>query len=364
MRAANRTERAPPDPLRSKKGHAQKTNALLYFEVKMIRLFSKNNLQEVAALAAYGFFVHLNLLILRPALPDVNGSWLYNSIMGFVDLITFGIPFLQALLFLLLSFGMAYAVYQLYRDLELTDAPSLLVPFCAFLLLGMFNRFFYFSPGFFAVFFLLYAARRLFAAYNRRALSPIFDAAVLIGIAGLIFAPSFFFIAFLCYYLLFIRTTNWRAWALSITGLLLPVYFLGAYLILTNQSSFVELDDFVANNRGAAIWRSLEPWRIAAFFAVLGIFGFTLSILFPHRFARNNIFMKDHFSMVLVMLGLSILAVLGFETYENSGFAFFIISLPMLLAYSFGAHHNVLKAEIIHVTLVLILLVFQYGPLL
>jgi len=330
----------------------------------MIRLFLKNNLQEVVALAAYGFIVHLNLLILRPTLPVVNGSWCYNSIMGFVDLITFEVPFLQALLFLFLSFGMAYAVYRLYQELELTEAPSLLVPFCAFLLLGMFNRFFYYSPGFFATFFLLYAARRLFAAYNRRALSPIFDASVLVGIAGLIYAPSFLFIAFLVYYLLFIRTTNWRAWALSITGLCLPIYFLAAFLYLGDRIVFWQLDNFMAVSNGLAIWQTLEPWRIVAFFAALGIFGFTLSILFPHRFARNNIFMKDHFSMVLVMLGLSILVVMGFETHENSAFAFFIISLPMLLAYSFGAYHNVLKAEIIHVTLVLLLLVFQYGPLL
>lgn len=317
----------------------------------------------MVGLGAYGFFVNLNLLILRPALPELNGTWLYNAIMGFVELVTFDVPFLQALLFLGMSFLLVYLLHLLYKDLEITEAPSLLVPFCAFLLMGMFNRFFYYAPSFFAAFALALALRRIFAAYHKRSVAPIFDAAFLLGLSCLIYSPNFVLVFFLGFYLLFIRSTTWREWALSIVGLLLPFYLLAAYTYLTGQFDVGTLSSFRNDGAALRIWQTLEPWRIAAFFIVLGILGYGLSILFPYRYARNNIFMKDHFSMILLLLVLLIVAVLGFETQHNSGFALLVVPLSLLLAFSFGAYRNVLKAEIIHVTLVLILLVFQFGPL-
>ena len=143
------------------------------------------------ALGIYGCLTNFNLLMLRPDLPKLQGTWLYNAMRTFVELITFEIPFLQALLFILLSFLLVYLIHLLYKDLEITEAPSLLVPFCAFLILGMFNTFFYYAPSFFAVFALVLALRRLFAAYNKRAVSPIFDAAFLLGLAILFYTPCF-----------------------------------------------------------------------------------------------------------------------------------------------------------------------------
>jgi len=316
------------------------------------------------ALAAYGLFVNLNLLILRPELPDLDGTWFYNALMGFVDLISFDIPFLQALLFIVMSFVLVYLIHLLFQDLEITETPSLLIPLCSFLLMGMFNSFFYYAPSFFAAFALVLALRRVFTAYHRRGVAPIFDAAFLFGLATLIYSPCVCLVFFFIYYLLFIRSTSWREWALSFVGLCLPVYFLVTYLYLTGQFSFGQLSDFSSTKSGLAIWQAIEMWRALGFFAVLSILGYNLSILFPYRFARSNIFMKDHLSMILVLLGLIIILLVGFETYEKSGFALVVIPLSALLAYSFGAYFNVIKAEIIHVTLVLILLAFQFGPLL
>ncbi|HTB30601.1 MAG TPA: DUF6427 family protein, partial [Bacteroidia bacterium] len=69
---------------------------------------------------------------------------------------------------------------------------------------------------------------------KERALSEAFDAGLFVGIATLIYIPSMVFLILLWIGLLIIRTINWREWACTIIGFLLPFLFTYTYNIVFN----------------------------------------------------------------------------------------------------------------------------------
>ncbi|HTA27923.1 MAG TPA: DUF6427 family protein, partial [Bacteroidia bacterium] len=71
---------------------------------------------------------------------------------------------------------------------------------------------------------------KLISSYmNERALSEVFDAGLFVGIATLFYIPSMLFLILLWIGLLILRTINWREWACTIIGFLVPFLFTFTY---------------------------------------------------------------------------------------------------------------------------------------
>lgn len=87
-----------------------------------------------------------------------------------------------------------------------------------------------FYPSLVASLFLVIAVNRLISSYMKeRALSDVFDAGLFVGIATLFYIPSMIFLVLLWIGLLIIRTINWREWASTLIGFLLPFVFTFTY---------------------------------------------------------------------------------------------------------------------------------------
>ncbi|MFO7658932.1 MAG: DUF6427 family protein [Bacteroidales bacterium] len=86
------------------------------------------------------------------------------------------------------------------------------------------------SPVVFASLLLLLAIFRIFASYKYEGIAyHYFDAALMVSFSGLIYFNSVFFIFFIWIGLLLFRVPNWREWAFSVIGFLLPYLFLFGY---------------------------------------------------------------------------------------------------------------------------------------
>jgi hypothetical protein len=87
-----------------------------------------------------------------------------------------------------------------------------------------------FYPALISSFFLVLAIHRLISSHNKeRALSDVFDSGLFVGIATLFYIPSMVFLILLWIGLLILRTINWREWACTIIGCMLPFVFTFTY---------------------------------------------------------------------------------------------------------------------------------------
>lgn len=87
-----------------------------------------------------------------------------------------------------------------------------------------------FYPALVSSLFLVLAINKLISSYMKeRALSEVFDSGLYVGVATLFYIPSMAFLILLWIGLLILRTINWREWACTIIGFLLPFVFTYTY---------------------------------------------------------------------------------------------------------------------------------------
>jgi hypothetical protein len=90
-----------------------------------------------------------------------------------------------------------------------------------------------FYPALVSSLFLVLASHKLIASYKKeRALSDVFDSGLYVGIATLFYLPSMVFLILLWIGLLIIRSINWREWACTIVGFLVPFLFTFTYNVV------------------------------------------------------------------------------------------------------------------------------------
>ncbi len=94
-----------------------------------------------------------------------------------------------------------------------------------------------FYPALVSSLFLVLAVNKLISAYMKeRALSEVFDSGFFVGIATIFYIPSMVFLVLLWIGLLLLRTINWREWACTIIGFLLPFVFTFTYNLVFNPN--------------------------------------------------------------------------------------------------------------------------------
>jgi hypothetical protein len=87
-----------------------------------------------------------------------------------------------------------------------------------------------FYPALVSSLFLVLAVNRLISAYMKEsALREVFDSGLCVGIATLFYIPSMVFLLLLWIGLIILRAINWREWACTIIGFLLPFVFTFTY---------------------------------------------------------------------------------------------------------------------------------------
>ena len=84
----------------------------------------------------------------------------------------------------------------------------------------------YFHPVIPSLLILLLAVNRMLDAYKKPGLSyNFFDAAILVSLSSLFYAKMIVFILMVWLGLIYLRQFNWREWAMSLIGMLLPYLF-------------------------------------------------------------------------------------------------------------------------------------------
>ncbi|MCX7985972.1 MAG: hypothetical protein N2662_03435 [Bacteroidales bacterium] len=126
---------------------------------------------------------------------------------------------------------MASLVIQLNTKYLFIGQRSYLPGFIFLLLSLIFHQTQNFHFIFWVGILLLFAIDRIISTYRYENLSyRVFDAALLTGLSAIFYPPALFLLVFFYITLLLLRPFYWREWVLLFIGLVLPFYFLFAYL--------------------------------------------------------------------------------------------------------------------------------------
>jgi hypothetical protein len=94
-------------------------------------------------------------------------------------------------------------------------------------------------PAVLANFFIALSFNRVFATYKQQsALTQLFDAGLLLGIASLFYLPSVLIYLALIVALIIFNTFNWRQWVVTFLGLITPYLIVLSYYFYTDKLGF------------------------------------------------------------------------------------------------------------------------------
>lgn len=199
-----------------------------------------------------------------------------------------GLAWLTTLISLLLVVAQAFFLNSLVNDLHFLEKRSNLPAFCFVLYHAVFPEQLQFSPAVICNTFLLLAAFRMYAVpSSSRPGSNVFDTGLLIGLAGLFYAPAFLLVPIAWVVLNEFRPFNPREWLLPVLGAALPLLFCWSYLFWFDRAA--ELSTALSSGFSLAGngWLG-TGW---AFFALLGYTALAILLSLPAmvRALRLNI---------------------------------------------------------------------------
>ena len=309
----------------------------------------------------YGLLLHLNLFI-YPTVWEAQayGTLLYQWIAQGIDWMTQGNAYLQAGIFLILAFIQGLLLNRLVNQHELTQGRNTLAAAVYLLLLAFFNQALLWSPAFLAAFPLLISLTQLFKSFDNKKLSYLFDAGFFIGIATLLYPPSFFLVLGLVLTYSIIRVFAWREWVVTPVGLLLPFYFMGVGLLFVPYETLVE---YFYN------WLPhLQPLNFGHLMTIsglirLGIFMLLMALnfwFFRSRYLKISIQTRRLLTKAVYFMLAGLLTLFLCNNGENEPFLLIALPLSLLSAFFLYKQPKPLYGEIGHLILLIGLVLVQY----
>lgn len=187
-----------------------------------IRFFKSNNASSFVFLPFIAVAIWVFGFISPAVLPVKHTMPLYELIAGiFVSL-----PWLSTLIALLLIISEAFLLNYIVTKNEVLTKQSYIPALIYIVFMSNNNAMLMLYPALFANLFLLFAVNKLLNSYRKDvAFSQAFDAGFLISIASLFYFPTIIFFPLLGIGLLLLRPFNWREWAISFIGVIVPYLF-------------------------------------------------------------------------------------------------------------------------------------------
>lgn len=189
------------------------------------------------------------------------------------------------------------------------------------------------NPALFAVTCLIPAIEIMFDSYKEDKLSyKYFEGALLISLGSMFYARTALFMFVLWSALSILRTTNWREWALSIVGFLLPYIFLILILYLTDRNIpdyFIKIATNFRITRGVDF---LNLYSIIFYAFVLFLISIA-SFQMIRIYQGLKIYARMYYRVLFWMFILTLIFILVF--YNNSAELIYFLAIPVSYLLTF-----------------------------
>ena len=214
-----------------------------------------------------------------------------------------------------------------------------------------------FNPVIVSSLVLILVIDRIFGSYKYEGLAyHFFDAALLVSFSSMIYINSLFFISFIWIGLLLLRSFNWREWAFSVIGLLLPYIFLCVYLYATDRSIDDLLISTIRKNFEVGLQLSDKIADIKFVLIALTLLTILTSFFMIHKFDTKKTYARKYF---LFFLWMFIILTILFILLPSFGIEYIlIVAIP--LTYLFSHYFVFIKISWINRIVFTLLLLIPY----
>jgi hypothetical protein len=310
-----------------------------------------------------GLIVVVPVLFVRDLFTGV--SMLAGDVMPFHGLVRGAleqVPWAAGLLQLLLVGWTAVQLNALANNTDQVDRRNHLTALLFVLLLAAFDRTAVLDPALLGMPLVLWALHSAWSVSNRsNALAELFDAGVLIGLAGLFYLPYLFLVVVLWASVSVMRPFNWREYVLPVLGLVVVIHLCWGCLHLAGATPWTPLHTIA--DQGRIVDRAGSPqgqrWLLDVLLIPLVLVAL---YLYSGSYQRGIMRVKNVRSAFLAFC-VAIGVIMGGVWLLNTSFPPVLLATPLavLLSYAFmSERHQWLSGSAVFALLALALWV-QWG---
>jgi hypothetical protein len=310
------------------------------------------------------------LLALAPLLallfgPQFQRGMLSGPVMplyGLLRTLLADAPWAVGALYVLLLGVMAVQVTNLANDTELVERRNHLPALLLVLLMASFDRAGMLEPALAGMPFVMWALRRTWSLSNRgQALGTLFDAGVLLGIAGLFYLPYLFLVVVVWASVSVIRPFNGREYLFPVFGAAVMVYLCWGALHLLEDTPWRPFLTVADGGRQPTAIPAPRGQR-----EILHALLTPITLLALYRFLggyQRGIMRVKNVRAAYLGFGAATAVVIAGAWFLNDGFPPVLVAVPLsvLLSYAFLGTAWVRLADAGMIALFLVALWVQWG---
>jgi hypothetical protein len=189
------------------------------------------------------------------------------------------------------------------------------------------------NPALFAVSFFIAAVERMFESYKEEGLSyKYFEAALLVSLSTMFYARAALFMIIVWIALSILRTTNWREWALTIVGFLIPYIFLVFILYFTDQNILNYFGKIAMNFRINRGMEFLNLYYIIFFLFILFLIGIS-SLQMIRIYQGMKIYARTYYKVLFWIFFFTLIFISVF--YNQSAELIYFLAVPVSFILTF-----------------------------
>lgn len=188
-------------------------------------------------LFVYGLLLKLGCFI-SPQIPVIQKSdgFLYNQIMAFIKPKFDSFPLIYSVTIYILLYTQAISFNRLLNNRRLMQKPNYLPGMSYLLITSFFIEWNVLSAPMLINTLLIWVWAKMSTVYNNQHVkTTLFNMGIAIGVSTFFYFPSLAFAILIIFGLLLTRPPRIAEWLISLLGILIPWYFLFAWLFLTDK---------------------------------------------------------------------------------------------------------------------------------
>ncbi|MEI7801931.1 MAG: DUF6427 family protein [Bacteroidota bacterium] len=326
----------------------------------MLRFYKSNHpLVVVLVLLSIGL-LHFYTFYLPVSAADEFVNPLSRALLWVLHFIPLNQTLLENCLSILLLFVQALYFNSILDKHKIVDRGNYLGAYIYVVLSCMFRNFLFLSPALIGNLFLLVEIDLLFSVFKKeKASSQIFDLGFFIAASSLFYFPSLAFLLFLFIGMLILRPLKIGEWFVLLIGVLVPYFLSAVYFFWYDR-----LPEFFSNitfrrvmNEEFGFVTNLEVLVISAI--VLVALVWSVLKIQTHYF-KTLVQIRNYFVVLLVFSLLGFPSVFLQSSIRIENFIWLVIPVATALTYSVPLLKKEWIAEIFHLTLLLLILYFQF----
>ncbi len=325
----------------------------------MVRFFAKNDIIAIIALFVYTALIKLYVLFY----PVHYTAAPVDSYLGHILSYAFnGRTILIYFLTVLLTFFQGVHINLLTNNSRMYYSQSGYAGLLYVLLTSLSPDHMAVSPPLVAMTFFLFAVQNVFGVYKKaKVTTQIFNAALLVSIATVIYPPCMIMFLVLFIELFLLRSLKLREQLQYLTGFIVIIWIVGVAFYYSGVLTLNVLGQFsIGGSLGLFLVNT--PYDTIILLSI-GMLCFFVMLNYYSYFKKKEIETRKKIEFLFWIMLSSLITLLVFKGVQPHYVVFLLLPLSILVAITLHSIRQKGRVELIHFTMLILVLFMQYNKL-